>query len=67
MDEILNLIESISEGFPSYFWLGKVVGNLAQAKTGSTQDPFVLNMFCNEFVPLRFHPCDSLKKILIVK
>ena len=47
--------------------LGKVVGNLAQAKTGSTQDPCVLIMFCNEFVPLCFHRCDSLKKILIVK
>ena len=48
--------------------LGKVVGNLVQAKTGSTQDPFVLKMlFCNECVPLCFHRCDSLKKILIVK
>ena len=33
--------------------LGKVVGNLA--KTGSTQDPFVLKLFCNEFVPLCFN------------
>ena len=47
--------------------LGKVVGNLAQAKTGSTQDPFCIKMFCNVFVPLGFHHCDSLKKILIVK
>ena len=50
--------------------LGKVVGNLAQAKTGSTlahRTPFALKMFCNEFDPLCFHRCDSLKKILLVK
>ena len=48
--------------------LGKVVGNLAQAKTGSTQDPFCIKeKFCNVFAPLCYHHCDSLKKILIVK
>ena len=47
--------------------LGKVVGNLAQAKTGSTQDPLVLKLFCNEFVPLCFNRCDKLRKILVVK
>ena len=49
--------------------LGDVVGNLAQAKTGSTQDPFCIEKFCNEFefVPLWFHRCDSLKKMIIVK
>ena len=48
--------------------LAKVLGNLAQAKTGSTQDPFCIKgKFCNVFVPLCYHHCDSLKKILIVK
>ena len=29
--------------------LAKVLGNLAQAKTGSTQDPICIEKFCNEF------------------
>ena len=50
--------------------LAKVMGNLAQAKTGGTQDPICIQeKFCNkfEFVPLCFHRCDSLKKMIIVK
>ena len=32
--------------------LGNVLGNLAQAKTGSTQDPFCIKeKFCNDLSP----------------
>ena len=30
LDEILNLIESVSEGFPSYSWLSKLYTNIQQ-------------------------------------
>ena len=33
MDEILNLIESVSEGFPSYFWVNRFSENFRKRST----------------------------------
>ena len=38
LDEILNLIESVSEDFPSYSWLSKLYTNIQQAKQQAKLD-----------------------------
>ena len=47
LDEILNLIESVSEGFPSYFFLFRM--KLYFAKQWK-RFHFLINLYCSFFV-----------------
>ena len=55
MDEILNLIESVSEDFPSYSFCENRFSNVSRNNAES------LNIYCNRWCKQEHVECDALK------
>ena len=51
LDEILNLIESVSEGFPSYFYPSEL--QLNKANVSDTEASFFIYIYLYQMVLLR--------------
>ena len=61
MDEILNLIDSVSEGFPSYFFIYGI--HLHLEKTNRDSEPYLMLTYISRFTALRKKSVSALKAV----